>query len=217
MADQLKAKDREVRAAYDAVAAEYAACFATGEILDAELPYVSTLRDIGGDGAARLLDLGCGPAVYLPIAQQLGLRYVGTDFSPGMLRVARRTHPVANLLLADSRYLPIAPDSFDLTVAMGSLSHMDSDEFATAVRGIARVLRPGGALLLGDQLGRGSFKAPYPLIGSGSIWVFLRSWDRYLNEISRAGFSIVRVDSRPPMDGEYQTEKIILWAKLEAH
>jgi len=70
---------------------------------------------------------------------------------PATVRKARlrARRPVPQFLAADARGLPLRTASFDLVLSTSTLDHFDSRrEFVAAIAEIARVLRPGGRLVL---------------------------------------------------------------------
>ena len=104
----------------------------------------------------RLLDLMCGTAeVSLGLAR-CGHRVLGVDLSPAMLAVGARRlasaadYPARSLLLVqgDASSIPALDDEIDFALVggSGSFNHLDDDLAATALGGLCRVLRPGGAL-----------------------------------------------------------------------
>lgn len=101
-------------------------------------------------------DLALALRKALPVA-----RIVGADFCLPMLQVAARKG-LAPLVVADGTKLPFAGGSFDvITVAFG-LRNMES--WSGALREMARVLRPGGHLLVLDfSMPRAPLAAPYRL------------------------------------------------------
>ena len=55
----------------------------------------------------------------------------------------------ARLMAADARNLPLETNSVDLIVSTSTLDHFDlAEDFVASIRELARVLRPGGRLLL---------------------------------------------------------------------
>lgn len=72
---------------------------------------------------------------------------LGADFSAPMLQEARR-RGLKNLIVADAMSLPVADDSVDVVTVAFGLRNMAS--WADALREMARVLRPGGTLLVLD-------------------------------------------------------------------
>lgn len=92
----------------------------------------------------RILDMGCGPGNTLIRLSRWGRAY-GMDYSLDALRFARNKG-IQHVFSADSTVLPMQSESFDCVVALDVLEHVDDDE--TALREIARVLRPRGVFLL---------------------------------------------------------------------
>lgn len=98
---------------------------------------------------ALVLELGIGTGrIALPVAAT-GCRVVGIDVSLEMLRVAR-AKPGAqalHLLQGDIEQLPFADHGFDAALAVHVL-HLARD-WRRALGEAIRILRPGGALILG--------------------------------------------------------------------
>lgn len=93
-----------------------------------------------------LLQVDCGPGVLAARLQALGATVVGTDLSGEALRRARaRGVPVQQVDL-DREPLPFADARFDVVLSDSQLEHrVDFDHYLDEC---ARVLRPGGRLLL---------------------------------------------------------------------
>lgn len=92
----------------------------------------------------RILDNGCGMGLLLDKvnAEQV----VGLDISSEMLRIASRGSN--QLLLGNSQKLPLRDESFDVAFCRSLLHHLPEPQ--QAVREMARVLRPGGDIVLVD-------------------------------------------------------------------
>lgn len=74
---------------------------------------------------------------------------VGMDLSQTILRKARQRVPELPLARADARRLPFASAAFASVVSTSTLDHFcDPCDLQRSLREIARVLRPGGRLLL---------------------------------------------------------------------
>lgn len=103
--------------------------------------------------APAILDVGCGTGINLiEAARVLGpaRALAGIDLSPGMVAVARAKAAFlgvpADIRVGDAEALPYPAGSFDL-VLCNSVFHWLRDR-ARAAREFARVLAPGGQLLL---------------------------------------------------------------------
>ncbi len=78
-------------------------------------------------------------------------RTVGFDLAIPTVHKAARSgrNSGAMLMAADARRLPLADDSVDLIVSTSTLDHFDRrEDFEASIHELARVLRPGGRLLL---------------------------------------------------------------------
>lgn len=97
---------------------------------------------------SKVLDLGCGTGV--PIAQYLidnGFRVVGIDQSAGMLEIARRVVPDAELHQADMCDLNLS-ERFDAVIAWDSVFHVERVNHRMIFQRIHNLLEPRGFLLL---------------------------------------------------------------------
>ena len=105
---------------------------------------------------AKLLDVDCGTGV--PITRYLidnGFQVVGIDQSAGMLTIARRVLPEAQLIQADICDLELT-EHFAAVIAWDSVFHIERSHHRAIYRKLCRLLEPGGWLLLsaggsGDQ------------------------------------------------------------------
>ena len=95
-----------------------------------------------------LFDEAVSAGLYALLAE-FADQLVGVDLSPGIVKAAKRRFPDLKLYAADVRDLPFDDTSFDLIVSISTLDHFESQqEIQTALAELARVLRPGGQLLL---------------------------------------------------------------------
>jgi SAM-dependent methyltransferase len=128
--------------AWEAVAETYAERRdpdgADADLIDdlvATLPAEPVVLDVGcGDGARTLANLPAGA--------------VGLDFSATGLALARGRVPDASLVRGDMRSLPLADASVDAITAYHAVFHVPRTDQPGVYREFARVLRPGGRLLM---------------------------------------------------------------------
>lgn len=92
------------------------------------------------------LDVACGEGRLSRELARLGHRVIGIDSSPSLLAAAREVSPDAELLLADAGAIPLDEGAADLAVA--SMALMTVDDLRAVVGEVARVLAPGGRLLI---------------------------------------------------------------------
>jgi SAM-dependent methyltransferase len=144
----------QVRAFYDAVAAEYAEHFAdelAGKPLDRAL-----LERFAADvrGAGPVYDLGCGPGGQsTAFLHALDVDVRGMDLSPLAVAEARRRHPDIPFDTGDMLALPLADGAAAGIVAFYAIVHFSPGQLRTALEEMHRVMRPGAPLLLAFHVG----------------------------------------------------------------
>jgi SAM-dependent methyltransferase len=95
--------------------------------------------------ARSILDAGCGPGGNGAWLAQHG-DVVGVDVSPDALAFVRARRPEVRPVRASLTALPFPDDAFDIVLGITVLYTVDDD--ARAFAEMARVLGPGGALLV---------------------------------------------------------------------
>jgi ubiquinone/menaquinone biosynthesis C-methylase UbiE len=143
---------RRTRASFDAVAAAYAATFSdelAGKPLDRALLAAFAELVPGGPVA----DVGCGPGYVTAHLASLGLDVCGIDLSPGMVDVARRAYPQLRFSVGSMLGLDLPDGSLAGLVAYYSIVNLPRTELPAVFAEFARVLAPGGVLLMVFQVG----------------------------------------------------------------
>jgi SAM-dependent methyltransferase len=97
-------------------------------------------------GARRLLDVGCGEGQVARRAAALGISVVGVDPTSAQVIEAKKRGGRVEYLRAAAERLPFDSTSFDAVVMCLVIEHLDP--FDPAIHEMARVLEPGGRLLL---------------------------------------------------------------------
>ncbi|MFO0910619.1 MAG: class I SAM-dependent methyltransferase [Isosphaeraceae bacterium] len=130
----------------------------------------------GLPSSGKVLEVGCGTGGFLVAASRLGREVVGVDIASRWLVVARRRlddHGIeVPLVLAEAERLPWPDRTFDLVVADSLIEHLDRPDLALFEW--ARVLRPGGSLLLWSPNRRTMGVDPH--LGVWGVGWLPRSW-----------------------------------------
>ena len=96
-----------------------------------------------------VLDISCGVGRWLAHARRQGAIVFGTDLCREMLLQASKKPGLAGkLALSDTRHLPLASASADVAICALSLGHITPIE--PAITELARIVRPGGCLIVTD-------------------------------------------------------------------
>jgi SAM-dependent methyltransferase len=154
---------------------------------------------MGDLGSRRVLDVGCGDGALVRAAVSRGAEATGVDPDPAMLSAARECAASAGVraTFQEGRIerLPFPDASFDIVTAVTVLCFVSNA--GAAVREMARVLRPGGRLIIGE-LGRWSAWAAIRRLRG---WLGSKTWKaarfRTASELralaAQAGLSVVQV------------------------
>lgn len=103
----------------------------------------------------RILDIGCGPGTLAKRLVEDGAAVTGVDPGVAALAEARDAVPDARFEAASAEALPFPEASFDGAVMLNALHHVPDP--AAALREAARILAPGGTLVVVEPLAEGSF------------------------------------------------------------
>jgi len=163
-------------------------------------------------GRGRVCDLGCGPG---QIARYLAARDVdafGIDLAAGMIATARRLNPGLDFSEGDFFRLDLADGALAGVAAFYSLIHCARGDLVRALTEIARVLAPGGRLLLALHAGTGEVTREEAYGQRVSFVATLFAQGEVRTALERAGFRVNELAERPPYDFEYQSQRIYVLA-----
>lgn len=144
--------------------------------------------DVLVDGIGTGLDLPLLPAAH---------RYCGLDLTRAMLAKAQPRHGALNLTLVqgDSQRLPFRAATFDVVVMHLILAIVPDP--ARALRETARVLRPGGRVLLLDKFLRRGERAPLRRMLSPLTARFATHLDVVFEDVLAAVTELTVVSDQP--------------------
>jgi len=141
------------------------------------------------------LDAACGTGRHARRLVELGHRVVGVDGSPEMLAKAKSDVPGADFREGDLTSLPVDAASFDVAVCALALEHVA--DLDTAMSELARVVRPGGRIVLSDlhptavAVGGAAFFMDAGG-GAGVVRGYSHLHSDYLRALKGAGLEIVQ-------------------------
>lgn len=162
-------------------------------LIAVEQPVVWSLLETSPAG--RALDAACGTGRHARRLVELGHRVTGIDATGAMLQRARAAVPRAHLARGDLSRLPVKSASMDLAVCALALDH--TPDLVDPLAELARVVRPGGRLVVSDihpvlsMLGAAAFF--HAADGSSA---FVRNYrhlhGEYLDAFARTGLEVRR-------------------------
>ncbi|HUN83371.1 MAG TPA: methyltransferase domain-containing protein [Terracidiphilus sp.] len=207
-----------IREDYDRIAAEYAHRFfneLAAKPLDVELlhRFAAEVRERG-----EVCDLGCGPGHIARRLHDDGVRVIGLDLSSQMVAQARRLNPDIPFREGNMLALDLPSASLAGITAFYAIVNLQVDLLPTAFSELARVLAPGGLLLLAFHLGS-------DVIRPGELWGQPFRMEFYHFErdtidqlLEDAGFSIEDVVERGPYPPgvEFQSHRAYVFARKPA-
>jgi len=99
-------------------------------------------------GHARALDVGCGEGRFCRLLRAEGIAATGIDPTEALIAEARRLDPTGDYRVGRAEALDFPEATFDLVVSY--LSLIDIPDATAAIAEMARVLAPGGTLLIAN-------------------------------------------------------------------
>jgi len=134
----------DVDRGYDVWASSYDAI--DNALIRAEEPLVQ--EAIAGLPAGPALDAACGTGRQAAQLVAAGHTVIGVDRSVAMLALAKQKVPEADFRLGDLSALPLDDASVDIAVCSLALTHLADP--TPAIVELARVVRPGGRVVVSD-------------------------------------------------------------------
>ena len=114
--------------------------------------YPDVLEELEKEPFTELLDCGCGPAPMLTLLHEKypEKHFTGIDLTPEMIEVAKAKNlKGVELIVGDCENLPFEDNTYDVVICCQSFHHYPNVQ--SFFNSVARVLRPGGRLILRDM------------------------------------------------------------------
>ncbi len=133
--------------------------------------------------AENAIDIGCGEGRFCRMLAAAGIAATGVEPTARLRQVAAERDGEGTYVDARAEALPFPGQTFDLAVSY--LSLIDIPDFRAAIAEMARVLRPGGRLLIANL-------TSFNTAGMGSGWIDgpdgqrIFPIDNYLDEMPEA-------------------------------
>lgn len=138
-----------------------------------------------------VIDVGCGPGQWTNFLHGDGADVIGVDPVGAFITSARSTYPYADFRLGRAEDLDVPDASVGGVLAWYSLIHTEPELLGLALTEFARVIRPGGSLLLGFFVG--AEREPFEhAVTTAYLWPV----SLLAHEVQRAGFVVTSTDER---------------------
>ena len=204
-----------VRNSYDRIADEYARRLykeLDGKPLDREL-LTRFAKEVAGRGDA--CDLGCGPGQIARYLRDQGATVFGLDLSPKMVAQARELNPDISFRTGNMLAVDLPDASLAGIAAFYAIVNIPRESVPEVFREIARVLQPGGILLLAFHIGDET-------LHENELWGRPIDMDFFLfqpaairRDLESAGLVVEEIFERDPYgeDVEYQSRRAYIFAR----
>lgn len=204
---------RQTRIGYDSVAEDYATLIPdlrTETSLDVAMINDFARRCLDAP-TGPVADVGCGTGrVSAHLAAQ-GVDVFGVDLSPGMIDVARRTHPQLPFEVGAMEDLPVQDAVLGGLLAWYSLIHTAPDRLPALVSEFARVLKSGAWLLTAFQAGAGQRVERSTVYGrTVTMTNFRHAAPHVISALETGGFNLHTQLHRSPEGAETTHQAILL-------
>ncbi len=184
------------RAVYDASGEDYVKFVGTEISAATEGPIdrallVAFAELVAAAPGALVADVGCGPGRAAAFLAAQGLEVVGVDVSPVMLAAARSAHPEIRFEEGRLDGLPIPEGSLAGVVCWYSIIYTPPGHLDEVFAEVARVLTPGGHVMVAFQAGTGQPERRPDAHGTGlPLTSYRHAVDDVARRLAAAGLEV---------------------------
>jgi 2-polyprenyl-3-methyl-5-hydroxy-6-metoxy-1,4-benzoquinol methylase len=114
--------------------------------------YEELLQQVPHGAGRRALDVGCGTGRWCRLLHEQGFAVTGVDLQDELVAANRERYPDMRFQCGPIQTFT-AEDRFDLVSSVTVIQHMPPDEQRAALGNIARLVKPGGHVLLLENVG----------------------------------------------------------------
>jgi SAM-dependent methyltransferase len=166
-------------------------------------------------GRGKVCDMGCGPGHVTRYLHDAGTAVFGLDLSTKMLEQARRLNPDISFREGNMTALDLEDGTLAGIASFYAIVNIPKESLPLVFREMARVLRPGGMLLLAFHMGD-------EVLQEKELWSRPISMDFFLFQpsairecIELAGLNIHEIIERDPYapEVEYQSRRAYVLAR----
>lgn len=182
------------------------------QVLVTNLPLPPPTPHFLPGGSGRVVDLGAGSgrATLMVLQTRPKTTVVAVDLYSGYWGISENTPErlkrnaaaggVANRVevqVADMRELPFPDESFDAAVSSFAIDHLRRDGIAQALGEAARVLKPGGQILIVNLRADAWIRVAFPSLPGHGYLSRTQDAARWTAALADAGFEVVEQGTQP--------------------
>jgi ubiquinone/menaquinone biosynthesis C-methylase UbiE len=172
-----------------------------------ELANAELIEFIDADSDDVVFDAGCGTGANLLLLQRTVRRMIGMDYSAGAIdrckkRMGSRETNNVEVFEGTLTEPPLPDASVDKIICMSVLQYLSDADLRLALQQFARMLKPGGTLVLHVKNISSLYLATLRLakrakavLGGQPKLEYVRSYRWYVKELASAGFQILYYNS----------------------
>ncbi len=146
----------------------------------------------------HVLDMGCGPGNIMSyiLKQKAGYKFMGTDLSPNMLKIAKKNNPSTRFKLLDSRKINEIEEIFNGIICSFCIPYLDKTEVRNLIIDCHELLLPEGIFYLSTMEGPHSISG---YVNSSSqedrLFTYYYKADFLKQVLENIGFKVIHLKS----------------------